>query len=186
MQKPLKRRGWESPLAGMAYENQGPDPDMVSMAPAPKLGESELCAELLEVYTMALVRDIPFSKLNNAITELIHFDDKGNTGTYKIDGSSAKMGDLVSILNTLNWFKSPSKVTSSLGKDGQLTQHERRRQKARGEHSPNLTVNSLFRGSSPGCKDGPYISQFILQGAGNKGPGGDSIDPKSGSVQFGA
>ena len=184
--EPLKKRVWESPLAGMAYENQGPDPDMVSIAPAPKLGESELCAEMLEVYAMALVRDIPFSELSQADTHLVHYDADRNPEEFKINEQPATVGDLISILNTLNWFKSPEAVTTSLGESGEFTEHERRRQNARGEGSPPVTVNSLFRGSSPGCDVGPYISQFLLQGTGRKGPGGNAFDPKSGVVQFGA
>ena len=34
--------------AVMVYENEGPDPDQVAMAPAPKLGETELCAEMAD------------------------------------------------------------------------------------------------------------------------------------------
>jgi len=53
-------RIWESPFAGHYYELEGPDPAAVAIAPAPRLGESELTAEMAEVYAMAVVRDMSF------------------------------------------------------------------------------------------------------------------------------
>lgn len=42
-------RGWESPRAGHVYELQGADPGAVGMAPAPRVGSSELAAEMAEL-----------------------------------------------------------------------------------------------------------------------------------------
>jgi len=182
------RRVWESPLAGMAYDNEGPDPDMVAMAPAPKLGESELCAEMVENYAMALVRDLPFSEIDKATTKLTHVDvaNPASVINFKIGARNAKIEDLVKIMNELNWFKSRGHVTSTLGQTGRMTQLETRRQNARGLSGPALNAGALFRGSSAGCKDGPYISQFLLQGAGKAGPGGADRGAMNGMVAFGA
>ncbi len=54
------RRKWEAPTAGVVYELQGPDPQAVTMPPAPELCSDELSFEMAEVYELALVRDIPF------------------------------------------------------------------------------------------------------------------------------
>mgnify|MGYP001793763737 FL=1 len=59
------QRKWESPLAGHYFTLQGPDPDAVAMAPAPKLGLSELAAEMASVYAMALTRDLTFTELDD-------------------------------------------------------------------------------------------------------------------------
>lgn len=183
-------RVWESPLSGMAYENEGPDPDAVSMAPAPKLGETELCAEMLEVYAMALVRDMPFSELAQAGNTLKYHPVGGKALVpFAKGGADALVSDLIDALNTQNWFKTPGHVTTTLGEDGSITMLEQSRQSARGEPgapSAAVTTRTLFRGSSSGCQDGPYISQFLLQGAGRQGPGGKVRDKAQGEVSFGA
>ncbi len=127
-------RNWESPLAGHALEIDGPDADDVSIPPAPSLGSSELIAEIAEVYAMALIRDIPFSK-------------------WKDD---SKVQAMVESLNKLEFFKS----------DANLGQRAKKRRKARFLDGGKLTVENVFRGSTPGAQSGPYISQFLL--AGNK------------------
>ncbi len=60
-----KVRKWEAPTAGVVYELQGPDPQAVTMAPAPALGSIELAYEMAEVYELALLRDVPLSEFNN-------------------------------------------------------------------------------------------------------------------------
>lgn len=59
-------RAWESMAAGNAFELQGPDPQAVTMPPAPKLDSDELVAEVTEVYWMSLLRDVNFSDFDNS------------------------------------------------------------------------------------------------------------------------
>ncbi|MEL6767277.1 MAG: vanadium-dependent haloperoxidase [Pseudomonadota bacterium] len=59
------RRQWEAPTAGLVYELEGPDPQAVTMAPAPDLCSDELTFEMAEVYELALVRDIPFFRFDS-------------------------------------------------------------------------------------------------------------------------
>ncbi|MEO0408649.1 MAG: vanadium-dependent haloperoxidase [Cyanobacteria bacterium P01_A01_bin.135] len=59
-------RAWESAGAGLTFDLQGPDAQAVTMPPAPALGSPELVAEMMEVYSMALLRDMPFAKFSNA------------------------------------------------------------------------------------------------------------------------
>ena len=56
-----KARAWEAPTAGIVYELEGPDPQAVTMAPAPALGSDELAYEMAEVYELALLRDEPLT-----------------------------------------------------------------------------------------------------------------------------
>jgi hypothetical protein len=62
-------RQWEAPTAGVVFELQGPDPQAVTMAPAPALlnanGEvnPELVLEMAEVYELAILRDQPLNHL---------------------------------------------------------------------------------------------------------------------------
>ncbi len=60
-----RRRQWEAPTAGLAYDLQGPDSQAVTMAPAPELCSSELAFEMAEVYELALLRDVPLSDLED-------------------------------------------------------------------------------------------------------------------------
>lgn len=59
----VSARAWESQGAGLTFDLQGPDAQSVTMPPAPKLDSAELIAEMIEVYSMGLLRDLPFSKL---------------------------------------------------------------------------------------------------------------------------
>jgi hypothetical protein len=78
-----KNRAWEAPTAGVVYDLQGPDPQAVTMAPAPALGSDELAYEMAEVYELALLRDVPLTDfassganpaVNDAITRLNGLD----------------------------------------------------------------------------------------------------------------
>lgn len=62
----VSARAWESQGAGLTFDLQGPDAQSVTMPPAPKLDSAELIAEMIEVYLMALLRDLPFSKLGES------------------------------------------------------------------------------------------------------------------------
>jgi hypothetical protein len=63
-----KERAWEAPTAGVVYELEGPDPQAVTMPPAPALGSLELAYEMAEVYELALIRDVPLTELADGTT----------------------------------------------------------------------------------------------------------------------
>jgi hypothetical protein len=50
-----------NPLAGLAFDLEGPDSHHLTMRPAPTIAGPEGASEMAEVYWMALSRDIPFS-----------------------------------------------------------------------------------------------------------------------------
>jgi len=58
----VKVRSWESAGAGTTFDLQGPDAQALTMPPAPRLDSVELAAEMVDVYSMALARDCPFSQ----------------------------------------------------------------------------------------------------------------------------
>ncbi len=62
--KPVPVRAWESAGAGHVFDLEGPDAQAVTMPPAPTLDSPELATEMLEVYSMALLRDVPFAQFN--------------------------------------------------------------------------------------------------------------------------
>lgn len=80
------RRKWEAPTAGVVYELQGPDPQAVTMPPAPELCSDELIFEMAEVYELALLRDVPFN-------------------TFDQGGGSAALTDAIGRLNHLDYAK---------------------------------------------------------------------------------
>jgi hypothetical protein len=64
-------RQWEAPTAGLVFELEGPDPQAVTMPPAPPLMEAsgcpnpELVLEMAEVYELAVLRDQPLNDFEN-------------------------------------------------------------------------------------------------------------------------
>lgn len=173
-------RKWESPLAGHFYSTQGPDADGVAMSPAPKLGRSELCAEMAILYAMALLRDVPFTTL---------VDPAGVTGLnfpvgHPRAGQAIVMQDIVDELNALSWFNGAVETTYAAGAgDANATPVELARRRSHwADGEQRLTVGSLFRGSTRGAKQGPYISQFMLLGSDGRGNGDR---PEDGRLRFG-
>lgn len=158
-------RAWESPLSGHIYELEGPDSDAVAMPPAPKLGSAELTAEMAEIYMMALCRDIPFEKI----------EDGSGSIELEIDGNKTPVmvTEMLEQLNLLQW-NNRSDGAAGENFDSVLSARERARREAHFEFSTdnycnstkgdNLTLKTLFRGSTPGSQVGPYISQFFLIG----------------------
>lgn len=155
--KPMVR-AWESPISGHVYDLEGPDAGSVGMAPAPKLGSDELAAEMAEVYAMAILRDVPFTEM----------------ATGAADG-------VISALNALPWFDPAQTPTDAGG--AQISAFSDNRRKARFLNGTALSRQTLFRGSTPGAKAGPYISQFMLQG--NRDLRG-SVGPENGVIGYGA
>jgi len=99
------RRKWEAPTAGTVYELQGPDPQAVTIPPAPALCSDELTFEMAEVYELALLRDVPFN-------------------AFVAGGGSAALTDSTTRLNSLAYAQAgfnsrPRKTNSSKQLDAQ-------------------------------------------------------------------
>ena len=141
----VKRRQWEAPTAGVVYELQGPDPQAVTMSPAPPLCSDELAFEMAEVYELALVRDVPFNRF-----------DKGGAAP-ELTAATNRLNDLA---YAQNGFKGRPRKTDS---DGELDRQ------------------TIFRGSSPGVEQGPYLSQFMIIGNAS-----EDSSPDDGYINFGA
>lgn len=174
-------RKFESPLTGLYYENQGLDPASVAMAAAPSLGTSELVFEMAEVYAMAVVRDMSFEELDTPTQHLYRIDPvTGKRVYYKTtDGGStrkATVQDLIDALQSLSWFENrtaPANPTPPVD-----AAHARKR------WADKPTLTALFRGSTPGAKDGGYISQFMLLGTPSR-QNPDATHALQGEILFG-
>lgn len=171
-EKDVTWRGWESPRSGHVYDLQGPDSGAVGMAPAPRVGSSELAAEMAEVYALAILRDVPFETIRSGGgTRLC---DDGDGGDAKLTADK-----VVKALNGMPYFSGKKVVSSTPGQhdcDG-YNRFERNRRAARtGCLSQELTTESVFRGSTRGAMEGPYISQFMLIGADSLACRGDACE----------
>ena len=154
---PVSWRGWESPRTGHYYALQGADAEQVAMSAAPDLGSTELIAEMLEVYALALLRDVPFTQWQD--------------NTITTPDGVVNVNQLLTVVRNHPWFTNqpiPGLTASAI-----------RRRLARSQdpgaggydiddpggaaQSPTSEA-SLFRGSGPGVKTGPYVSQFLVDG----------------------
>ncbi len=167
-------RGWESPRAGHSYDLEGPDAGAVGMAPAPRVGSSELAAEMAEVYALAILRDVPFTEIA-----------AGGDARLCCEGhetAARSAADIAADLQAMAFYSGVDMASSTpgnVGEDDGLNRFERRRRHARLLSGENFLPRSLFRGSTKGAHHGSYISQFLLIGAGSRacGDGGASTYP---------
>lgn len=54
-----------NPQSGLATDREGPTPSNMKMRSAPKVNSREEAAEAVELYWMALLRDVPFTQFTN-------------------------------------------------------------------------------------------------------------------------
>jgi hypothetical protein len=55
-----------SPQAGLSFDLEGPDSHHLAIRPAPRLASAEAAGEMAELYWMALLRDVPFTRYGSA------------------------------------------------------------------------------------------------------------------------
>lgn len=127
------RRQWEAPTAGTVFELEGPDPQAVTMPPAPELGSDELTYEMAEVYELALLRDVPFAA----------FGTKGGSGSGKINEAIAR-------LNALPYDVDAVSGRPRMSEGGQITKQTAFRGSAPGAaNGPYLSQLMLMGNSIP-------------------------------------
>ncbi|RNL85738.1 vanadium-dependent haloperoxidase [Halostreptopolyspora alba] len=79
---PAGERPLVNPQAGLAFDPQGPDAQALTIPPAPRIDGRENSAEMVELYWMALLRDVPFGEFSpdtvgEAAEELTGLDFRG-------------------------------------------------------------------------------------------------------------
>ncbi|MEM6551525.1 MAG: vanadium-dependent haloperoxidase [Planctomycetota bacterium] len=177
----ISSRAWESQSAGFAYDVEGPDAQAVTMPPAPGMNDgagtqAEFVAEMAEVYAQALLRDVPFSDLDQAgettktVTPMTKKATKANQVT---------VGQVLKALNDLH------KQTG--GFTGRVVAYENDQPQTLGK-TDRFKAGQFFRGHTKGDTVGPYLSQFILQGNFdiNQSMIATRLGPEGGRVNFGA
>lgn len=122
-----------SPLAAAAKESFGPDPKDLEMLPAPSIASVGSAAEMVELYWMALLRDLPFSQFNAA--NLADAVNQVRTAFQSALDQDEALGSLRLGLDL------PSTST------GQL----------------DIRAETLFRSGLKDEEFGPLVSQFFLR-----------------------
>jgi hypothetical protein len=127
-----------NPQAGLATDLEGPkpaDPDL-TMAPPPRLGSAAEAAEAVELYWMALLRDVAFERFDD--DPLVHLAASELTGTAAArEGHPQQASAIVDGLHP-----SPAGVLDERGR---------------------VTPGTIFRGVTAGDHAGPFVSQFLLK-----------------------
>jgi hypothetical protein len=113
------RRRLVNPESGYAFDLEGADSHQLAQPPAPAFASAQEAGEAVELYWMALMRDINFADYDTSPVAQAAIDD----------------------LSKLSDFRGP-KVGA------------------------RVTSQTLYRDTYPGCTDGPYVSQFLLQPVG--------------------
>ena len=146
------RRLWEAPTAGVVFDLEGPDPQAVTMAPAPGLGSDELTFEMAEVYELALVRDVPFAQ----------FDAHGDAPD--LDGS-------IDRLNKMDYIQDAKKCCDfsgrprKVGADGMLNQQTIFRGSAPGADVGPYLSSFMLMGNADRTGTRSVTDGFIVYGA---------------------
>jgi hypothetical protein len=91
-------RAWESEGAGRTFDLEGPDAQALAIPPAPRLDSPELITEIMEIYSMALLRDVPFAKFNHSL----------------------EVQKAVERLNHTTWISSPQNLDLTLAEQARL------------------------------------------------------------------
>ncbi|MEM1360914.1 MAG: vanadium-dependent haloperoxidase [Pseudomonadota bacterium] len=169
-------RGWESPRTGHYHDLEGPDADAVGMAAAPRLGSTELSLEMAEVYSMALLRDVPFTEF-----ELGTGQDEETAITTQMVVETLNDSGLFSYLDPAL----PDNLQTNRRIAGRMLDAEAYDIDSPTDQAlPAVTADLLFRGSGPGAKRGHFVSQFMLVGNSTDGTSTPK-DPKDGFIRYG-
>jgi hypothetical protein len=113
---PARQRRFVNPEAGYAFDLEGIDSHQLAMPPAPAFASAQEAGEMVELYWMALLRDVNFEEYATNPIALAAAED----------------------LSRLSDFRGP-------------------------KIGGRVTPQTLYRDTYPGCTDGPYVSQFLLQ-----------------------
>lgn len=105
-----------SPQAGLGMDLEGPDSHHVMLPPAPRFDSAEEAGEAVELYWMALTRDVNFDEYE----------------------TNALIWQACDELSRLSDFRGPKD-------NGRVTPH------------------TIFRNSTPGDLNGPWLSQFLIK-----------------------
>ncbi len=127
-----------SPQAGLAMDLEGPDSHHVVLPPAPRFDSAEEAGEMVELYWMALARDVPFSDYDNDPIIAAAAADISRLSDFRGPRENAR--------NTVvTQFEATPTLSALRGRRG----------------IGAVTSRTIFRNSTLGDLTGPWLSQFL-------------------------
>ena len=141
-----------SPMSGVSSETLGPDPKSLEMPPAPSCRSLSATAEMVELYWMALLRDVPLVAFQSSAVA-------PSAGCAPISSADAdKVTRAIKAVNTV--------FDIAVTKDSDPGRLRAPTDLAGGTGGANIKLDTLFRGGLRDEQHGPLISQFFLQSIG--------------------
>jgi hypothetical protein len=125
-----------SPLSGRANERLLPHPASVAMDPAPRVQRDSIAAEMVELYWMAILRDLSFADF----------------------AADPRVAEAISDVRTAFQAAVDSDPNRDLGKLQLGTDLPQTAQ-----NTLDISLRTLFRCGLPGEDKGPIVSQFFLR-----------------------
>lgn len=122
-----------SPLAGASTETHGPDPKTLEMPPSPGILSASTRAEMVELYWMALLRDVPFAEFDTS-------------------------GDVSDAVDEVKKF-----YKAALDEDASEGGVKLVRDLPEADGNLDLRKQTLFRSGLHDEEHGPLVSQFFLR-----------------------
>src|SRR5215213_5663254 len=138
-----------NPQSGVAYDLEGIDSHQLAANPAPAFASLDDAAEAVELYWMALARDVPF----------INYPSNGTIGSAVSDLNARYRGYAGLPQNEVV----PSGVTPRLQPRGFPTSPMTPLGVIPINTTNNVTRGTVFRGFTKGDQTGPYLSQFLIR-----------------------
>lgn len=127
-----------SPQAGLAMDLEGPDSHHVTLPPAPRFDSAEEAGEMVELYWMSLARDV-------------HFSDYANNPII------AAAAEEISRLTDFRGPRNNTRTSLNTQVEAAPTLSSFRGRRSNGA----VTAQTIFRNSTPGDLNGPWLSQFL-------------------------
>ncbi|MFN7929801.1 MAG: vanadium-dependent haloperoxidase [Blastocatellia bacterium] len=133
-----------SPQAGLAMDLEGPDSHHVTLPPAPRFDSAEAAGEAVELYWMALARDVHFSNYDN-------------------DPITAAAAADISRLSDFRGPRENAHTTLAARGSSPTLEAAPTLEALRGRRGVGaITARTLFRGLTPGDLNGYWLSQFLI------------------------
>ena len=73
----------KNPQSGLAFVLEGADPEQLTMRPAPAFASDEAAGEMVELYWMALARDVPFAEYTSSALVAEAADDLSDMSDFR-------------------------------------------------------------------------------------------------------